>query len=99
MAKAFTDLKFYEISILTAHLFYDKNNDLNNIIPIWLRSFLLHVNTNQWGQKWLGTFSSNLESVYSKHFNAKRMAIWLNDMVEKYYTLSWKHHVGVERPF
>lgn len=20
-------------------------------------------------------------------------------MAEKYYTLSWKHHVGVERPF
>lgn len=34
MAKAFTNLKFNEISILAKHLFYDKNNDLNNIIPI-----------------------------------------------------------------
>lgn len=34
MAKAFTNRKFNEISILAKRLFYDKNNDLNNIIPI-----------------------------------------------------------------
>ena len=27
------------------------------------------------------------------------MTIWLKDMVKKYYTLSWKYHVGVEKPF
>lgn len=41
MAKAFTNLKFNEISILAKHLFYDKNNDLNNIIPILTTEFLI----------------------------------------------------------
>ena len=99
MTKAFTYLKFYEISIFAKHLFCDKNNDLINIIPILTTEFLITCKHQPVRSERTGKFFSKFGKCLFQTFYAKRMTIWLNDTLEKYYTLSWKHHVGVERPF